>query len=68
MGKTLTAALVEDFLLDFYRAFNNHDHVAMNANYADDATFEDPAFGPLSCTYAEVVELMNGWLRATFFI
>jgi hypothetical protein len=31
----------------FYTAFQDKDAMAMNACYADDATFEDPAFGKL---------------------
>ncbi len=45
----------EDLLTRFYTAFNAYDAETMAQSYADHATFEDPAFGPLD---AEQVRAM----------
>ena len=37
----------EDLIQRFYAAFNTRDVETVVASYADDATFEDPAFGQL---------------------
>ncbi len=38
----------EELIDRFYTAFNAYDAETMAASYADDATFEDPAFGTLT--------------------
>jgi len=42
----------ETLVASFYAAFNERDPETMAASYADDATFEDPAFGRLSADQA----------------
>ncbi len=42
----------EELIDRFYTAFNAYDAETMAASYADDATFEDPAFGKLTADEA----------------
>lgn len=46
----------EHLITRFYTAFNDYDAETMAASYADDATFEDPAFGRL-----EADEVRSMW-------
>src|SRR5262249_12096827 len=45
----------EDLLTAFYTALNERDAEAMAASYADDATFQDPAFGTLTAREARAM-------------
>jgi uncharacterized protein len=45
----------EELVNAFYTAFNERDAETMAASYADDATFEDPAFGRLSAREARAM-------------
>lgn len=45
----------EELITRFYTAFNEGEAETMAASYADDATFEDPAFGQLSAEEARAM-------------
>lgn len=45
----------EELIDRFYTAFNARDADTMAASYADDATFEDPAFGKLTADEARAM-------------
>jgi ketosteroid isomerase-like protein len=45
----------QDLISQFYTAFNERDAETMARSYAEDATFEDPAFGQLTAPEARAM-------------